>query len=105
MSKKITSQESDNMSIALGISEKRYKEITNTMAAIMEKHQEIRYSEIAEQTNSRLDLTPNETFLIGYLLGGLSQFQFLVNGVIQEMEDVSDLPKDVPLVKSQRAMA
>ena len=98
MSNKITTKSSETIWSSLGISERRYRQIDETLQEIMSKNEEIRYSEIAEQASNRLDLSTNEVFFVGFLLGGFSQIEFLLDNSIQEMSEESDLPKKLPVV-------
>jgi branched-subunit amino acid ABC-type transport system permease component len=95
MSQKITSTSNELMSRALGIPDRRYEEITNTIADVMAQHEDIRYSEIAEQVSQRLNLSTNEIFFLGVALGGYAQFRFMVDGMIQSVEEVSNIPTEI----------
>lgn len=107
MSLKITSTDKSEMTQALGISERRYLEIATAAQEIMDRGENIRYSQIAEQVTQKLDLTPNEIFFLGVVLGGYIQFRAFVDGAIQELPEEMNVPKEMegrPVVKS-RTMA
>ena len=92
----------DNMASALGITETRYKEIAETTYSIMKKNEGIRYSQAAEQVTKRLDLTTNEIFFLGVLLGGYAQFKVFVesmSGVFVDVEEFENVPKGTPVAK------
>ena len=106
MANRITSTDNKLMSRALGITDRRYEEILNTVRDIMERNEGIRYSEIAAHVSSQLELSTNEIFFLGMALGGYAQFRFFVDGMIQEVEEFENIPMGVPVVKtSQMAMA
>lgn len=103
MSLKITSTDKSEMTQALGISERRYLEMATAVQEVMDRGGAIRYTQIAEQVTQKLDLTPNEIFFLGVMIGGYVQFRAFVDGMIQELPEEMNVPKEMegrPVVKS-----
>ena len=103
MSLKITSTDKSEMTQALGIPERRYLEMATAVQEVMDRSGAIRYTQIAEQVTQKLDLTPNEIFFLGVMIGGYVQFRAFVDGMIQELPEEMNVPKEMegrPVVKS-----
>jgi len=84
---------------ALGISDERIQQFEEVIQNILQKNERICYTRIGEIVSQQLDLNEKELFFVGMMIGGLAQFNMIVEGAIRasEMMNIDDSP--VPVVK------
>ena len=99
MSNTISSKKAtDNMLVSLGITEQRAKEILECFHSVGKKSSEIRYSQIAEEVSKRLDLSINEIFFVGYIIGEKTQMD-LISKTFEEIFqhfNESNIQEEIP---------
>jgi hypothetical protein len=97
---KVEKTNQDDMLKSLGISTRRCKEITTTVEQCHKTLPDARFSELAAAVSTRLELTQNEIFFLGYMFGGEGEHRLIMQAFEESILNIDNgLLEGMPIVK------